>query len=123
MAMQNEDKNYDVVVKLTNYFGSRIMPIENDEGFTEECLVIPLEQNGLRVSPSKNVYSNLYMTQTMNGCIKGWTHYLRMKVNKNTYKKLLGLGYSIPYMGNAKPSWWAENLKISGNKKVKNTIE
>lgn len=120
--MKNEDLNYDIVLKLSNFFGSRIMPIENEEGFIEDCLVIPLERNGLKPSPSKNVYANLYMTKTLNGCIKGWTHYLRMKVNKNTYVKLKGLGYEIPYMGNAKPSSWKENMK-KNDYKVKNILD
>ena len=121
--MQNtNDKNYDLAIKLTNFFGARLMSIENEEGSFEECLVIPLERNGLKPSPSKNVYANVYMTKTMNGCVKGWTHYLRMKVNKNTYSKLKGLGYDIPYLGNAKPSSWTENLSVK-DYKVKNILD
>ena len=121
--MQNtNDKNYDLAIKLTNFFGARLMSIENEEGSFEECLVIPLERNGLKPSPSKNVYANVYMTKTMNGCVKGWTHYLRMKVNKTTYSKLKGLGYDIPYLGNAKPSSWTENLSVK-DYKVKNILD
>lgn len=121
--MQNtNDKNYDLAIKLTNFFGARLMPIENEDGFLEECLVIPLERNGLKPSPSKNVYANVYMTKTLNGCIKGWTHYLRMKVNKPTYSKLKSLGYDIPYLGNAKPSSWSENLSVK-DYKVKNILD
>lgn len=121
--MQNtNDKNYDLAIKLTNFFGARLMPIENEDGFLEECLVIPLERNGLKPSPSKNVYANVYMTKTMNGCVKGWTHYLRMKVKKDAYLKLKSLGYEIPYLGNAKPSAWNENLK-NKDYKVKNILD
>ena len=116
-----EDKNYDIAIKLTNFFGARLMPIENEEGFLEECLVIPLERNGLKPSPSKNVYANVYMTKTMNGCVKGWTHYLRMKVKKDTYAKLKSLGYEVPYLGNAKPSSWDKNLAVNDNR-VKNIL-
>lgn len=119
--MKTDDKNYDLVIKLTNFFGARLMPIENEEGFIEDCLIIPLERNGLKPSPSKNVYANLYMTKTMNGCVKGWTHYLRMKVCKKAYAKLKELGYEIPYMGNAKPSLWSNNLNIKHDK-VKNIL-
>lgn len=120
--MTNTDCNYDLVIKLTNFFGARLMPIENEEGFMEECLVIPLERNGLKPSPSKNVYANVYMTKTMNGCIKGWTHYLRMKVRKDAYVKLKSLGYEIPYLGNGKPSTWTDNLNVKQGK-VKNILD
>ena len=118
---KTNDKNYDIAIKLSNFFGAKIMTIENEEGYFEECLVIPLERNGLKPSPSKNVYANVYMTKTMNGCVKGWTHYLRMKVNKATYSKLKSLGYDIPYLGNAKPSSWDKNLGVNDNR-VKNIL-
>lgn len=116
------DQNYTVKLKLSNYFGARVMTVENDEGFLEECLVIPIEQNDIYVAKNKDAYCQVYMTKTMNGNLKGWTHYLRMKVGKARYKKLLELGYEIPYLGNAKPSSWDTNIKAHNNYKVKNDL-
>lgn len=113
------DANYTIQLKLSNYLGSRIMPIENEDGFIEDCLVIPLKINDLSVSKSKNVYGKAFMTRSMNGNIKGWSHYLRMKVGREAYDKMLSLGYSVPYLGNAKPSSWDLNL-INTNERVKN---
>ena len=115
------DNNYTLTLKLSNYIGAKIMPIENDEGFIEDCLVIPIDKNDLYVSKNKNVYSSLFMTNTYNGNLKGWTHYLRLKMCGDKYRKLLSLGYDVPYLGNGKPSWWNDNVKKTGN--VKNNFD
>lgn len=119
--MNELDANYTLQLKLSNYLGSRILPIENDEGVIEDCLVIPIKRNDLSVSKSKNVYAKAFMTRSMNGNIKGWSHYLRMKVGREVYNKLLSLGYSVPYLGNAKPSSWDLNIK-GKDMKVKNIL-
>lgn len=116
------DSNYTLQLKLSNYIGAKIVQIEDDEGFIEDCLVIPIKKNDLSVSKSNNVYAKLFMTKSMNGTIKGWSHYLRMKVGREAYNKMLELGYSVPYLGNAKPSSWDLNLN-SCNHKVKNEID
>lgn len=118
--MANFDSNYTVQLKLSNYIGAKIMDIENDEGFIEPCLVIPIDTNDLSVSKNKDVYATMFMTRTVNGNLKGWTHYLRMKAGRERYNKLKSLGYDMPYLGNAKPSSWVENLKAMTNSKVKN---
>ena len=35
--------NYFMSFKLTNFFGSRVERLENEEGDVEECVVIPLK--------------------------------------------------------------------------------
>lgn len=122
MTIFMENENYTLQLKLSNYIGARIMPIENDEGFLEDCLVIPIDVNDLCVSSAKNVYAQMFMTKTLNGNLKGWTHYIRMKVCGERYRKLLSLGYEVPYLGNAKPSSWKFYDKKS-NGKVKNTLD
>lgn len=119
--MSDLDSNYTLQLKLSNYLGSRIMPIEDEDGFIEDCIVIPIKKNDLSVSKSKNVYAKVFMTRSLNGNIKGWSHYLRMKVGREAYDKMLKLGYSVPYLGNAKPSSWDLNLN-KGNCKVRNIL-
>ena len=120
--MSNIDTNYTIQLKLSNYFGSKIMDIENDEGFIEPCIVIPVDLNDFHVSKNNDVYATLYMTRTVNGNLKGWTHYLRMKAGRERYNKLKSLGYDMPYLGNAKPSSWNYNIKAMDNNKVKNDL-
>lgn len=119
--MSNLDSNYTLQLKLSNYIGSRIMSIENEDGLIEDCLVIPLKRNDLSVSKSKNVYAKAFMTRSMNGNIKGWSHYLRMKVGREAYDKMKALGFDVPYLGNAKPSSWDLNIN-DVNGRVKNIL-
>lgn len=85
--------------KLTNFFGTRIETLENEEGEREECVVIPMARNGLKVSEANNaVYVNAFVSA------KGMkhdkrTHYITQYCVKEHLARLRELGYEAPRLG------------------------
>lgn len=91
-------KNYELVMKISNFIDTRIMDLEDNDGNTEKCLVIPLEKNGMNVSSNNHVYCKFFVNERTYGEGKA-THYLRVKLSKKVVAKLEALGYKTPYMG------------------------
>lgn len=112
MAFKKDIKNYIIRVVLTNYYGSRVIDMENADGVIEPHVCIPMDSNNLKKSPRGSVSSYLFMNESDIPSQYGWTHYLRMKCATAFIKKMDSLGYSNPYMGNAK----AHNFIIFKNK-------
>lgn len=96
--------NYILKFVLTNFHGSQIKMVENENGDLEECVCIPLERNDLKKNRKNQVTAYAFMTKAVFSNMYGWTHYLKQKVNPNFLKKLDSLGLSCAYIGNAKDS-------------------
>lgn len=89
--------NYEIMLHLSSYIDSKIIEVENDEGELEEGIFIPIAKNAISIDPStKFVTSWCYVTAKP---FKSWSHYLKMKVDKNTREQILKLGMKPPYMG------------------------
>lgn len=120
--MANE-KNYELLIKLSNFVDARLMDIEDNDGVMERCLVIPIEKNSLIVTRFKTVYCEAYATEKTFACSDNNTHYLRQKLNKASREKLERLGYKPPYMGSMKPSrykpLYQTDIKYGYEQKVK----
>ena len=91
--------NYFMSFKLTNFFGSRVERLENENGDVEECVVIPLKRNGLKVSDANNaVYVNAFvMAKSMRHDKK--SHYITQYCIKEHLANLRELGYEAPKLG------------------------
>jgi hypothetical protein len=99
-----DEKNYEALLKLSNFIDARLMDIEDNDGVMEQCLVIPIEKNSLVVTRYKTVYCDMYVSEKTFGCSDDNTHYLRQKLTKANREKLNKLGYKAPYLGSMKPS-------------------
>lgn len=94
--------NYVVRLVLTSFFGTRIADVENEDGEMESCICIPIERNNLRKAPSGKISAYFFMNTSQSANRMGWTHYLKMKCHPTFVKKMQGLGWVIPFAGNAK---------------------
>lgn len=111
--MSNRDfKNYVLRLKLLSFIGSKIVEIENDEGFMEKGVFIPLDINGLHVTDRGNVSLYAFVTERLAAAKNGTSHYLRMKISREALQKLYDLGYENPYIGEMKPSFSTPKYQI-----------
>lgn len=102
-------KNYTLRILLTNFLGSRVMDIENQDGIMERGVFIPLDINGLHETDRGNVAFYAFVTERMTACIDGSSHYVKLKMNADSLKRINEMGYETPYIGNMRPS----NIKPS----------
>lgn len=113
--------NYFMSFKLTNFFGSRVERLENEDGDVEECVVIPLKRNGLKVSEANNaVYVNAFVTaKSMKHDKK--THYITQYCVKDHLANLRELGYESPRLGYMESSTFKPTFQgeTSSNNRVK----
>lgn len=114
--------NYELALKLSNFIDARIADVEDNDGNMEQCLVIPMEKNGLFETKLKNVFCHIFVNEKFFDSNDDNTHFLRLKTNDNHRAKLDSLGYDAPYLGVMKPSKFKplQQHKYSFNQKVKN---
>lgn len=115
--------NYEGIFKLSNFIGTRMIELDDDNDVLELCLVIPIERNGLIVTKNNNVYCKMFINETQYDKGDSSTHYFRQKSNDNHRKKTSALGYDMPYLGTMKPSRFINRQfgnKFRFNQKVKN---
>lgn len=111
--------NYIIKFVLTNFLGSRIAQVENEDGDLEECVCIPLERNNLKKNKRNQVTAYAFMTKSDVANMYGWTHYLKLKTNPDFVKKCDELGLKTPYLGNSKKSNYVVYKKEYQQKLVK----
>lgn len=111
--------NYIIKFVLTNFLGSRIAQVENENGDLEECVCIPLERNNLKKNKRNQVSAYAFMTKSDVANMYGWTHYLKLKTNPDFVKKCDELGLKTPYLGNSKESNYVVYKKEYQQKLVK----
>lgn len=116
--MQEIGKHAILKFVLTSFFGAKIEEVADEEGNLEKCVCIPIERNGLHVCSNGKVSAYAFVNKTRNANMHGWTHYLKMKCKPDFVKKIMGLGYEVPYVGNLKPANYIIN---KGN--YENTVE
>lgn len=98
---------------LTSFIGAQVKDMENELGDVEKFVCIPLDRNGLKLTDNGNVSAYSYVNKNTNANIFGWTHAIRLKVSKDWYDKMKGLGYEPPYLGNLKPC--TPRFKVGAN--------
>lgn len=104
--------NYLLRFSLTSFIGSRVMEVENDEGFMEKGIFIPFEINGLHTTNRGNVSAYCFVTERMTASIDGSSHYLKMKLSKAVLDRINELGYDTPFMGCMKPSHFTPTYQL-----------
>lgn len=80
--------------KLSNYINSRVIDIENDDGVMEKGIFIPIEINGLTLTPRNQVISHLFVNEKLHDTGDGYSHYIKMKTNHKHVEELDRMGYS-----------------------------
>ena len=96
--------NYLAKFKLSNYINSRVVEIENDDDVMEKGIFIPIEINGLTLTPRNQVISHLFVNEKLHDTGDGYSHYIKMKTNRKHVEELDRMGYSVPYVGGMKSS-------------------
>jgi hypothetical protein len=96
--------NYLAKFKLSNYINSRVVEIENDDGVMEKGIFIPIEINGLTLTPRNQVISWMFVNEKLHETCDGYSHYIKMKTNHKHVEELDRMGYSVPYVGSMKSS-------------------
>lgn len=91
--------NYLAKFKLSNYINSRVMEITNDDGELEKGIFIPIEINGLFLTPRNQVISWIFVNERLHDTGDGYSHYMKMKTDKKHVEYLDNMGYSTPYVG------------------------
>ena len=115
-------KNYTLRLLLTNFLGSRVMDVENQDGIMERGVFIPMDMNGLHETNRGNVAFHAFVTERMTACIDGSSHYIKLKMNADSLKRINEMGYETPFIGsmrpsNIKPSRQLEYMKSGGRVK------
>lgn len=115
---------YVAKLKLSNYINSRVVDLENDDGEIEKGIFIPIEINGLFLSPRNQVISWLFLNEKLHDTGDGYSHYLRMKSDKKHVEYINSLGYNVPYLGlmrrNIFQTKYFEKYSKLGDGRVKN---
>ncbi len=116
-------KNYTLRLLLTNFLGSRVMDVENQDGISEKGVFIPLDMNGLHETDRGNVAFYAFVTERMTACIDGSSHYIKLKLKKDVLQKANELGYDTPFLGsmrpsNIQPSYQLDYIKSGGRVKA-----
>lgn len=106
---------------LTSFLGAQVKDVENENGDMERCVCIPIDRNGLRVGQTGKVSCYCFVNKTQNANRYGWSHWAKLKGSPAFVNKLKSLGFSLPYIGNLKPSnyvFYNENYKktVAANK-------
>lgn len=96
--------NYLAKFKLSNYINSRVVEIENDDNVMEKGIFIPIEINGLTLTPRNQVISWMFVNEKLHETGDGYSHYMKMKTNHKHVEELDRMGYSVPYVGSMKTS-------------------
>ena len=101
--------NYTLRLVLTNFLGSRVIDFENEDGISEKGVFIPFSLNGLHETERGNVSAHFFVTERLTACRDGSSHYVKMKMSKDSLSYINNLGYETPYVGSMRPS----NIKPS----------
>jgi len=97
--------NYVAKIKLSNFLGSKVVDLENDEtGELEKGIFIPIELNSLFLTPRNQVIAWAFVNEKLHDTGDGFSHYLKMKTDKHHVELLDKLGYKAPYLGSMKTS-------------------
>lgn len=89
---------------LTNFFGAHIEDVMNEDGVMEKCVCIPIDRNNLRVGKGNKVNAYAFVNRSFVATADNWSHYLQLKSTADFARKMNGLGYKMPYLGNLKPA-------------------
>lgn len=88
-----------MMFKLTNFIGSRLEILENEDGVREECVIIPIDRNHLRRTNKKHVYCVAFVNQAHGDIGYNATHNIFQKLPYDVVKELNQMGYKSIYLG------------------------
>lgn len=104
--------NYLLRIALTNFLGSRVMEVEDQEGMMQKGVFIPFDMNGLHETERGNVSAYFFVTERMTASVDGSSHFVKMKMKKEALDKINELGYQTPYVGDMRPSTFKPMYQI-----------
>ena len=97
-------KNYTMRMVLTNFIGSRVIDFENEDGISEKGVFIPFDMNGLHETEKGNVAAHFFVTERMTATRDGSSHYVKLKMPKESLDRINNLGFETPFVGSMRPS-------------------
>lgn len=89
---------------LTNFIGSRVIDFENEDGISEKGVFIPFDMNGLHETERGNVAAHFFVTERMTATRDGSSHYVKLKMPKESLDRINNLGFETPFVGSMRPS-------------------
>lgn len=111
---------YEMIFYLTNFIGSHVKMVENENGELEHCVCIPIERNNLWQMGSGR-WCTWGMVQELETPYKGYTHWIKQRTNYAHCEELRKQGLQSPVFGRMKPSKFVYKKKRfpnSGNNRV-----
>ena len=107
-------KNYMMNLRLSQFIGSRVVKLENQEGIEEQGVFIPFEQNGLKLSKQGHVNVNCFVNMKTSVSFDMSTHYIIPRLNKEVQELQKELGYDYtPCIGSMKDSKFMMKKQLS----------
>ena len=97
-------KNYTMRMVLTNFIGSRVIDFDNEDGIIEKGVFIPFDMNGLHETERGNVAAHFFVTERMTATKDGSSHYIKLKMPKESLDRINDLGFETPFVGSMRPS-------------------
>ena len=119
MGLRQYDKSeFRIKLDLTAYFGASVQKVELDTGEVEECVCIPIDRNELKRTRRGRIISLMYMYECRfsEKCV--WSHYLKMKVTKKFVDLIKKMGYTMPFMGNARKHDFQRYKEVFDKKRI-----
>lgn len=105
--MQKKDtmkhQEYTAFITLTKFIDAEIIEHEDRCGICKKGVFIPIEQNDLFKTNSGHYMTTLNVNLLPERTQKGYTHYAKQYLTKNTESKLKDLGFSLNVIGHLRP--------------------
>ena len=99
--------------RLTNFYDSEVIEIDNKDGVPVKGVFIPLGANDLKETSGGNVDAFFFINSSMIASSRGWTHFFVPARSKEYYYKMKELGYKLPVLGQMKGY---KGFKFEGDK-------
>ena len=92
--------NYTLRFNLTGFIGSKVVEVEDADGYMERGVFIPIERNALyEDEKTKHVLCEAFVNAKASSPYDAKTHYLKQKTSTAHVAKLNEQGYKIPSLG------------------------
>lgn len=108
--------NYRLDIDLSKFRNSCVMELKRGNE-PVQCLIIPMEDNNLRVHNNGGIYANFNVSEMQKSNNYGATHYIKRFLTKDEYKALSDEEKkNQPFFGSLKPADVKSNNNNNNNK-------
>lgn len=87
-----------ITVRLSDFLGSRVETLEDEDGIEKEYVCIPLKHNGITRTSRNNIQCTFKAT-VAERATERYSHVLQQVMEKEDYQYRRELGYKVPLIG------------------------